>query len=558
MNGRKAFLAGGNLSALVLAIVVFGITAIPYMIGFLHPLQGMVFGGLLPPIEDQDAYFSFIRQAADGHWLFVNRLTSMDHDPVFINPQWWLVGRIMAWLDDSDQLAYQIWRAAGALAVMFGFSALAAIVVRDHGQRRIALLMCAFGGGFWWLQGALRLLGRALPLQYDLPRGMKMDLLAATHPFHQIMVNPHHAIPLGLFLFFCASYAKGELTGNSRWYLIAAAIAVIEGTIRPYELIAMYTAIPLFLLIELVLTREFEPRRLALRILPLVAIAPVFLYNVYIFRFHHVLKYWGSQGKSSVFEVHWQLLSLGLAGVLVAIRLGLAKTFPLKTSMERLLLAWIVTVLFFCHAHKFPMFHSVPYTFQLVTTIMPPVILLGVVVLDPARWAGWSPPAALRPLILAAFVAINALSSAYMVTWFSRDIPKDPSYYVYKSELEAYKWMARQTGDRDVVLCTRDTGRKLARYTSVRVVTGHWSVTPNVWELEPRIDRFYKSEMNQRESEEFLEQLGVNWIYWGRNERIRGGPPAAAIPGFEKRVINQDVILYSSGRGGLPKRGSRG
>ena len=555
MDGRKALLSRSNLWPLALAVVVFGITGIPYAIGFLGPPTGTVFGGLVDVLEDEHMYYSFIRQAADGHYLFVNRLTSIDHQPVFFNPQWWLVGRIMAWLGDSGQWTFQIWRAAGALAVIFGFSALAEVVLRDHGQRRIALLMFAFGGAFLWLYGMLSLFQPDVATMPRFPRGLRMDLTAAIHPFRQVLGNPHFALPLGLFLLFFVWYIRGELTGSPRSYGIAAAIAAIEGMIRPYDLIALYTVIPLFLLIELAVTRELDLRKLGMRTLPLVAIAPVLLYNIYIFRFHTVFKYWGSQGTSFTVGVPSQLLSLGLAGVLVAIRLGLAKTYPLRTSTERLLLAWLATVFFFCHAHKLPMFHFMPYTFQLVSTIMPPVILLGVVVIDPARWAGWFRGSVLRPLIPAAFVAVNALSSVLLVAWVSREVSGDQSYYVKTSDLDAYNFIQREAIDKDIVMCVRETGNRLARYASVRVVAGHWSVTPHIGELEPRIERFYRGEMTPRESKDFLEQLGVTWIYWGSNERKLGGPDMEAIPGFEKRVINQDVVLYSS-RGGHPGRGS--
>ncbi len=549
----KPLRSGSILWPLVLAVAVLAITAIPYAIGFLRQPTGTVFRGLVEFMEDEDMYFSFIRQAADGHHLFVNRLTSMDHDPVFFNPQWWLVGRIMAWMGDSSQWAYQIWRAAGALGVMFGFSALAEIVLRDRGQRRIALLMCAFGGGFFWLCGLLMLLQPALPMEKALtclPLEFRMDLMAGTHPFHQILGNPHFSLPLGLFLLFFAWYIRGELTGSPRCYGIAAALAVIEGMMRPYDLIALYTVIPSFLLIELAVTRELDLRKLGLRTLPLVAIAPVLFYNIYIFRYHCVFKYWGSQGNSFMVEVPCHFLSLGLAGVLVAVRLALAKTYPLRTSTERLLLAWMATVFFFCHAHKLPMFHFMPYTFQLGTTIMPPVILLGVVVIDPARWPGWERRSVLRPLIPAAFVTVNGLSSVLLVAWLSLDIIHNKIYYIKITELNGYHIIKCKATDTDVVLCVRETGHRLARYASVRVVVGHWSVTPHILELEPRIARFYRGEMPPWESKDFLEQLGVTWVYWGSNERELGGPDMKAIPGFEKRVINQDVVLYFSRRGG--------
>jgi hypothetical protein len=96
----------------------------------------------------------------------------------------------------------------------------------------------------------------------------------------------------------------------------------------------------------------------------------------------------------------------------------------------------------------------------------------------------------------------------------------------------------------------------VARYSSARVVLGHWSVTPHGAELDDRVDRFCRGEMTPTESKEFLEQQGVTWIFWGIGERHQGSE-MKAIPGFDKRVINRDVVLYRSRRGGHTESGSR-
>jgi hypothetical protein len=329
----------------------------------------------------------------------------------------------MRWLGDSGEWTYQVWRAAGALALLFGFFALARLVLRDRTQRLIALLMCAFGGGFLWVAFAAgKVLGPSSPVLAYLPRGLALDLEVSMHPFNEILINPHFSLPLGLLLFFFAWYVAGELTGSARCYAIAAALAALEGMIRPYDLIALFAIIPLFILIETAVARELQLSKLAMRVLPLVAVSPVLLYNIYIFKYHPVFKFWGSQGNSTAIGVGPHLVFLGLAGVLVAIRVCRLRTFPLKTSAERLLLVWLASVFFLCHAHKLPIFQSMPYTFQLVTTLMPPVILPGVPVFDPARWLGWSRRGFVWPQIVASFIAINALSSIWMVYRYSREM----------------------------------------------------------------------------------------------------------------------------------------
>jgi hypothetical protein len=530
-----------------LAVVVFLITGIPYAIAYFRPPPGMVFGGFLGYPEDVGMYFSFIRQAADGHVLFINRLTYLPHDPIFLNPQWLLVGWVMAWLGDSGELTFQVWRAAGALALMFGFADLAGLVLRDRLQRAVAMLMFAFGGGFRWLWKLLDTLAPNLPILDDPSFGWQLDLVSGTHPFHQILMNPHFSLPLGMFLFFFAWYIRGELTGRARCYGIAAALAAVEGMMRPYDLIVLYTALPLYIAMEMALSREIDPRKLALRTLPLVAAAPPFLYSIYIFRFHSVFKYWSSQGFAYVLPLSAHLLVLGLAGWMLAARVILVKWFPLRTSAERLMLVWFGTVLFFAHAYKLPMFHFMPYAFQLATTIMPPVILLGVAIIGPASGNRWDRRPLFQTVFLTGLLLVNSLSGAHLVTNLSRALllEKGDGPFIYKTEIEGFKRLQSHATERDIVLSTRDTGNKLTRYASVRVVAGHWTLTPHIAKLDPRVQRFFRGDMSQKESREFLEEAGATWIYWGCNESELRDPDPVVIPGFRKLVVNKDVVLYS-------------
>src|SRR5882672_937639 len=107
-------------------------------------------------------------------------------------------------------------------------------------------------------------------------------------------------------------------------------------------MIVLYTAIPVFVLVESVVVRRIEWRKLLLRILPLLMVAPVFVYTVFIFEVHPVFKYWASQGVDPPEPVSTTFALMGLAGVLVLVRLCLLGKYPFKTTTERLLLAWML------------------------------------------------------------------------------------------------------------------------------------------------------------------------------------------------------------------------
>jgi hypothetical protein len=531
----------------LLAAVLFGITAIPYAIGATRAPSGMVFSGILSWNEDQDMYFSFIRQGADGHLLFRNRLTSIEHEPVFFNLEWLMVGWILKLCGGSTDLAYHIWRAAGTLAVVLGFWSLAQVTLQDPVQRRVALLMGLFGGTLNWFFVALRLLSQAAERLVGAGFGeisVKFPLFA-THPYGQILVNPHFALPLGVLMFALAAYLKGEQTGNWRWYAGAGGLTAVDGVMRPYDMIAFYTAIPVFILAEKVLRGRIEWRKLKLRLLPLLLVAPVFLYTVYLFDIHPVFRYWATQGSGTYASIVSTLAHIGLAAVLLAVRLCRVRAFPFNTSSERLLLVWLGTVFFLVHSNAIPMFRFMPYTPQLGTILMPPIILLGVAVIDPARWKRTEGRRLLPALLLGGLVVLNSLDSAVLTySATPREGVLDKERFIPATELAAYEWLGREASETDVVLGVRRTGYRLAKYASVQVVSGHWSVTPTADLVEMNTRAFYAGRMTPQGATEFLNQMRVDWIYVGQNERWFGVPPLDQLPGLTKHVINDDVTVY--------------
>src|SRR5688572_7664927 len=145
---------------LLLGVAVYALASIPYLVAYLRTPPGMVFGGTLIWQSDQNAYFSFIRQSADGHFLFLNRMTSLEHRPAFFNLEWLIVGRLMSWFGET--WAYHLWRATGAVAVTGGFLALARLVLDGPALRRIAIVLGLLGGSFHTLYYGLNAVTRVI------------------------------------------------------------------------------------------------------------------------------------------------------------------------------------------------------------------------------------------------------------------------------------------------------------------------------------------------------------------------------------------------------------
>jgi hypothetical protein len=547
LEATKPFSARTASGLLAIAAILYAITTIPHVLAYAHAPPEMTFGGALVWAPDQDCYFSFIRQSADGHWIFLNRLTSIEHDRAYFNLEWLVVGKIMALLHGSTVWAYHIWRAAGALSVVFGFYALARVVVLDAKLRAIAMFLLLFGGSFRWSFVGWNAASRALESSLGWHLGTLSTEFGyfSVHPFAQVMANPHFSCPLGLFLLCIASYLRGERTSERSWYAISGALAAIEATMRPYEMIVLYTAIPLFAVIEIGVTRELDARKLGRRLLPLLVVAPVFLYTLYIFEIHPVFKYWSSQGVDAPTPIHETLMNLGMAGGMLFVRACFWRRFPLSSPIERMLAAWLVCVFFFIHGNTIPWLRFMPYTPQLMTSLIPSILLLGIPVLDPARWKWAGARPRLWSALLIAMLAVEAFDSAQLIDRVTpKGVPEEASLFIPTAEMEAFDWLAHHAVEDDVVLAVGSTGHRLTKYASVCVVAGHWSVTPMADKMEVLAERFYRGKMSFAQAQEFLAQCRVKWVFFGQSEGREAETLMESMPGYARHVVNPQVTIF--------------
>lgn len=521
-----------------LILVAFAITEVPFALGDRWAPAETVFDGLTGMTHDQNMYFSFIRQGAEGRWLFSNRLTHLEHGPAMLNLEWLAVGRLVAWLGGNVKLAYALWRFAGTALLISGFWCLAGVVGLSRVQRRVGAVLCAFGGGFGWIFLVLERAGLIAPM----PMAM-LDISDATHPFSHIFFNPHISLSHGFSLFTLAAYCAGEKTGMLRWYAVSSLLAAVHGLIRPYDLILLYGTVPLFVLIELAVSRSWSWRKTAARGLPLVVTAPVVAYNAALFQFHPVFKYWASQGVVKPFPLTWHFLSLGVAGLLFAARLCLVRRYPLKSPSERFLVAWLAGVLFLFHGHKFPWFSFMPYTPVFGATLPSVMLILGMVVLDSRHVP--EHPGGKRFALVALFVFVASLGSVVWMAKICRNLAFLPEHYIPLAEYESYDWLENHAEPSDVIVSSLFSGNRMAKYVTARFALGHLAVTPHVHELSRRIEEFYSGELTVDEARSLLDELHARWIYRGPVERDLGTFDPAEIPGVIEQHAADDVKVYS-------------
>lgn len=528
--------------AAAIGLAVFSITQISYWLVEANTPDKHVPVGLVSLAMDIFSYYSFIWQAAEGHWVFTNAMTSEPCDRVFCNLQWLALGKCMAWFGWSPLFTFTLWRLAGAILLVMGFAVLAAQILPRTSQRVMALLMCGFGGGFGWF---IAMLGSAGFVDISDTLGLKnpaMDLITAVHPFGQILKNPHYSLPHGTFLLFAAAFIQGERTQKTRWYLAAAALTVVQGLIRPYDVITICALVPAYIGAEAIRNRSMVASETARRALPLLACLPLLAYFYYIFAIHSVFKWWAIQGKQLPTPATWHTLGLGLAGLLFVYRLSQYKRLPLTDCAVRFLVVLAVTILALYHGNHLST--ALSFSPQIGMPVMGPLILVGLGALPyiQERWfkdrpRAWAPA-------LCAFIAINSLSSPAFVLWSARIGEDTPRNYARQTDLDAMGWLKKHARETDVVLSNDVVGGRISYNTGARVALGHWALTPHVKSLKKRFGRFVSGDLSNRKARQFIAEIAPRYIYVPRIARSKRPPYLRRNPDLQIVYSNDDVAIY--------------
>jgi len=555
------------LTVLILSILVFILSAIPYLIAEYKTPSGRSFSGQVAYVEDQKMYFSFIRQAYDGKWAFNNRLTHLRNSDVFINLQFLLIGRIMRVFHLSENVIYEVWRFLGALLAIGGFAFLASLFGLSKKRWLFALLMFGAGGGFGIfpvLAGAAHL----IHIPKTLMSALSLDLWSGLHPFQQILANPNFSLPHGLMLFGFSFFLVAEQRRKFFYYCVSGLIFAVNGFVRPYDLITVAALFPLYSFIKSH-SAGFDAQQLFRRLLPVLCILPVFGYHIWLFKFNAIFKYWSSQGHNvqSLAAPWWYYFSFGLAGILAMLRIIRVKKQPLLPN-EIFLVLWFGMISILKYAGL--VVPGLGFSSQIAVPIIAPLILLGMALRDTA-FLGLNIRSGIgKRLAIAAIGLSIVIGAAGPIFFFGMRVMQsnDPAvYYVNAEELTAWKWMNTNLEPEEVVLAMPNTSMNIGKYTSLRTITGHYSVTPeykknkaNVVELftahlrpwarkRLRVGRAAARRSNPDEKiSGFMKEYRVAYLYLGPAERIKSIFAIKSCPWLEPVYKNSTVLILKVNR----------
>jgi hypothetical protein len=329
-------------------------------------------------------------------------------------------------------LAYRLLGLAAALALLAGLDAWLRGTGLPDPHRLPALLLVSLGGG----------LGGILFTFVDRERWY-LDLFTGLFPFIGLLVNAHFVTGTALLLWTLWAYLGARTPAGQ---VGASALGTVLGLVRPYDLVLLVAVRSLGVLVT-------EPIRLWFsRVLPLVGLAPVALYNYWLFyrtpafAFYRTAPY-AFPGPGDF------ALALGPAALLATLVLPGRGGDPAARRPRAHLAAWALL------AAVLILMRPVHFSLQFLVGLGAPLLALGAVGL--ARFGPGVMLLAALPLAGTALAALRMVSS-----------PTGP-WFVPSERMAVAEALRGSCRPGDVLLSPPDIGQYAAGLTACRAYVSH-------------------------------------------------------------------------------------
>ncbi len=531
------------LITLLLIIITFAISMIPYEAARMTSPPDHHFLGQVMNLDDHNMYFSFIRQAYDGKVLFNNRLTGNPNGGVFFNIQFLTVGLLMRVFHLSEYGVYQLWRLSGAVFLIGGFAFLSTIFIKSMRRWLLSMLLFCLGGGFGIISIAAFQAGL---ISKEWMNVLSYDVWGGVQPFQQIVSNPNFSLPHGLMLIGFALYLIAEKNKDRKFYLYSAVIFTLDGFIRPYDLFSVFAIFPSFVLIESLLT-GFDLKKSLYRLLPLFLSIPALAYSAWLFKINETFRWWSMQGHNikSLPEPWWHLLAFGPAIILALPRLFHIKKQPLS-SEERFLCLWFVVI--FGLEYIGWVIPAIGFSPQIGVPLVSPLILIGFLIKS-RRFAFFNlEHKTHRNLLTGVILALVILGNSGVTAYYSMRFilrVNTNRFYACKDEVNAWNWIKNNLQKETAILALPSSSNRLAKFTSECTVVGHYSVSPHYKENEKKVTGFFSPGTHPEEKKEIVKKLNVQYVFFGPEERNLWGTSICEPDWMKKIYDNGSVSIYN-------------
>lgn len=490
------------------ALVVVGLSALPYAIAALVSPPGWQFSGLLINPFDANSYLAKMRQGWQGEWLFHLTYTPEPHAGSFIFVFYLWLGHVARWLNLPLIWVYHLARSLAGLFLLLAAYDFIAAWTPSQAERRLAFVLVATSGGLGWLGAALG----AFPIDLWVPEAFT---------FFSLYANPHFPLAMGLMLIiFRQAIAPDQ--NPTRW-LWSALAALALALVQPFALMTVLAALAGLLAAARLSTGGAAalPHLLAGGL----AGSPVLLYDFYVSRTNPALAAWSAQNLTPSPAVLDLILGYGLLGPAAAIGFWLAVRSPRQS--DRLIALWAGLTLVLVY---------VPFDLQrrLLIGLHLPLCLLASLAIH--RWL--APRLTERALRRTAggLVGVGLLGTLFIWSVPLVGVLQSPAesaltarLYLRDEEAGALAWLNAHADPEAITLASPRLGMFVPGFGGTRVVYGHPFETIAAEEKLRQVEAFFDGSLSSAEATALLDSYRVQYVLCEEPACPAFDPPVAGL-----------------------------
>ena len=504
--------------ALRWAVIIVGLTCLPYLVAWLLTPADAQYTGLLINHYDGESYYAKMQQGARGDWLFHLPFTSESHEGAFVYTFYLALGQLAGVLRLPIPWVYHLARAAGSLFLLLVAYRFMARFLDSVQIRRAAFLLLGFSAGFGWLLAPLGLITADL-------------WVAEGFTFLSMLVNPHFPLAIGLMLLvFIAVLDLQVKDGRTRQRLAGAAAASLGlSFVHPIAVPIALVVLGLYSTLLAWQTRRIPWPEVVGMGLATVAAAPVLISVLIAFSTNTALVAWSEQNLTPSPPPWDYALAYGL--ILVLALGGIKMALRRRARTDLFLLGWVGGVVVLLY---------VPFALQrrFITGLHLPLTVLAALGLERLVWPRVQ--ARQRALVTGLLVGFTALSNLFVLLVSVSGVAQGrPPLVMPADEVAACTWLRQNTAWTDTVLAPPGSGHFIPAWAGNRVVYGHPFETIDAESKETEVAHFYSPDTTTIERRALLNRYRVRYVY---------APLAASLDpatlGLTPAWTGEEAILY--------------
>ena len=485
-----------SLWSLRWALIIVGLTCLPYLVAWQIAPEGTQYTGLLINHLDGESYYAKMQQGVRGDWLFRLPFTSEPHDSAFVFTFYLALGHLAGWLGLAVPVVYHLARAAAGLFLLLVAYRFIARFFDRVPTRHVAFLLLGVSAGFGWLLAPLGI--------------VTADLwVAEGFTFLSLLVNPHFPLAIGLMLLLFLSVLDTLQVGGAQGtrlptprILGAAGLGLLLAVVQPFAVPIALAVLGVYLALLTWRERRLPWPEMLVGGAALVAAAPIILYDLYVYRSNPALAAWSAQNLTPSLPP-WNyalgyglVLLLALGGIVIALRR--------RERSGLFLLAWVGSVAVLLY---------LPFALQrrFITGLHVPLTILAALGLEQIIWPRLQERR--RSLVTGLLVGFTALTSLFVPLVAVVGVAQGRAPLVMSGdEAAACAWLRENSAWTDTVLAPPGSGHFVPAWAGNRVVYGHPFETIDAQTKEAEVTHFFSAKATADERRALLERYGVRYV----------------------------------------------